>query len=132
MAPGIDIPPLDVVESDGALLPVKFDAESFFAPEVVPLLDVPRSVVSVELMLINCSRLFTETSWLTYSLGSVFAVGSWFCNSVTSKVRKSLDEMVAAESLLELPVLLELPFTSGIAILPVAADAEEVAAAAMW
>jgi len=28
-------------------------------------------------------------------LGSVFAVGSWFCISVTSRVRKSLAEIVA-------------------------------------
>jgi hypothetical protein len=40
-----------------------------------------------------------------YSLGSVFAVGSWFFISVTSKVRKSLAEMVA-EELSELLVLL--------------------------
>ena len=56
-------------------------------------------------MSINCSRLFTETSWLMYSLGSVSAVGSWFFISVTSRVRKSLAEMVA-ESPLELLVLL--------------------------
>jgi hypothetical protein len=43
-----------------------------------------------------------------YSLGSVFAVGSWFFISVTSKVRKSLAEMVAESlvELLELPALL--------------------------
>ena len=32
-----------------------------------------------------------------YSFGSVSAVGSWFCISVTSKVRKSLAEIVADE-----------------------------------
>jgi hypothetical protein len=30
-----------------------------------------------------------------YSFGSVSAVGSWFCISVTSSVRKSLAEIVA-------------------------------------
>src|SRR5580693_6171663 len=39
-----------------------------------------------------------------YSLGSVSAVGSWFCISVTSNVRKSFAEMVA-ESLSELLVV---------------------------
>ena len=53
------------------------------------------SVLNVWLMSISCSRLFTWTSWLMYSLGSVSAVGSWFCISVTSSVRKSLAEMVA-------------------------------------
>jgi hypothetical protein len=69
------------------------------------LLDEPRSVLRVWLMFTNCSRLLTATSWFTYSFGSAFDVGSWFFNSVTSRVRKSLDEMVAAE-LLELLELL--------------------------
>src|ERR1039457_3424164 len=51
------------------------------------------SAVSVWLMSISCSRLFTLTSWLMYSFGSVFEVGSWFFISVTSSVRKSLAEM---------------------------------------
>jgi hypothetical protein len=34
------------------------------------------AAVSVELMLISCSRLFTWTSWLMYSFGSCWAVGS--------------------------------------------------------
>jgi hypothetical protein len=60
-----------------------------------------------------------------YSLGSVFAVGSWFCISVTSKVRKSLAEMVA-EELLELLVLpvLSVPAAElaiGVAPVPVSA-----------
>jgi hypothetical protein len=62
-------------------------------PEVLEVL--PASVLSVWLMSISCSRLFTCTSWLMYSLGSVSAVGSWFRISVTSSVRKSLAEMVA-------------------------------------
>jgi hypothetical protein len=62
------------------------------------------SAVSVWLMSISCSRLFTLTSWLMYSLGSVSEVGSWFCISVTSSVRKSLAEMVAPS--FELLVLL--------------------------
>jgi hypothetical protein len=71
--------------------------------EVLP--EVPSAVDRFWLMSISCSRLFTCTSWLMYSLGSVSAVGSWFCISVTNKVRKSLAEMVA-EELPELPVLL--------------------------
>src|SRR5579863_1209919 len=56
---------------------------------------IPSAVDRFWLMSINCSRLFTFTSWLMYSFGSVSAVGSWFCISVTSSVRKSLAEMVA-------------------------------------
>jgi hypothetical protein len=63
---------------------------------------------SVWLMSINCSRLFTWTSWLMYSFGSVLAVGSWFCISVTSNVRKSLAEMVEESALAELELALEL------------------------
>jgi hypothetical protein len=107
-----------------ALLRAKLVAETLVASELVLLLDGPRSSVSVELMLISCSRLFTDTSWLTYSLGSVLAVGSWFFSSVTSKVRKSRDEIVAAELL----VLLEPLAASVLVVLPVAADPVEVAA----
>jgi hypothetical protein len=35
-----------------------------------------------------------------YSFGSVACVGSWFCISVTSKVRKSLADIVAESELL--------------------------------
>jgi hypothetical protein len=54
-----------------------------------------------------------------YSLGSVLAVGSWFCISVTKRVRKSLAEMVAEL----LVVLLELLVASALApeVLDVAA-----------
>lgn len=45
-----------------------------FAP--VPVELGVLSVVSVWLMSMSCSRLFTLTSWLMYSFGSVFAVGS--------------------------------------------------------
>jgi hypothetical protein len=57
-----------------------------------------------------------------YSLGSVFAVGSWFCISVTNKVRKSFAEMVA-ESLLALLELLVLPAAAamGLAVEPMSA-----------
>jgi hypothetical protein len=91
----------------------------FDALLVVLLLELPRSVVSVWLMLISCSRLFTDTNWFTYSLGSVDAVGSWFCSSVTNRVRKSEAEMVA-ESVLELLVLLDEPdeFAMGFALIP--------------
>jgi hypothetical protein len=40
-----------------------------------------------------------------YSLGSVLAVGSWFCISVTSRLRKSLADIVA-DDVSELFVLL--------------------------
>src|SRR5580698_524291 len=42
-----------------------------------------------------------------YSFGSVSAVGSWFCISVTRSVRKSLAEMVVSPLLLPVPELLE-------------------------
>jgi hypothetical protein len=124
MALGIDLPPFNAAGSDVALLAAKLVAETLVTSELVLLLDVPRSEVRVELILMSCSRLFTATSWLTYSLGSVFAVGSWFFSSVTSKVRKSLEEIEAAELL----SLLELPSASCLAVLPVAADAIGVAA----
>jgi hypothetical protein len=62
-------------------------------------------------------------------LGSEFAVGSWFFNSVTSKVRKSLDEMVS-ESLLELLVLLEVLAVCLTALPSVAAEVAVVPARA--
>jgi hypothetical protein len=80
---------------------------------------LPRSVVNVWLIEISCSRLFTFTNWLMYSLGSVFAVGSWFFISVTSNVRKSLAETVADE-LLVLPELL-VAFAVALVALAVAA-----------
>jgi hypothetical protein len=83
--------------------------EPLFAELAVEL---PRSVVSVELIEINCCRLFTFTNWLMYSLGSVLAVGSWFFISVTKRVRKSLAEMVAEL----LVVLLELLAASALAL----------------
>ena len=91
-----------------ALLPVRLEAdettpgEGELLPE--PVVEIPSAVERFWLISMSCSRLFTETSWLMYSLGSVFAVGSWFCISVTSSVRKSLAEM-PAEELLELSVL---------------------------
>jgi len=88
-----------------------------FTCALAVLLVDPRSVLRVWLMLTSCSRLLTDTSWLTYSFGSAFEVGSWFFNSVTSRVRKSLDEMVAAE-LLELLVLLVV-LARGLALAPV-------------
>ena len=116
-------------------MPVKLAAEAVAAPVVVLPVELVgagfRSVVSVWLIEINCSRLFTFTNWLMYSLGSVSAVGSWFCISVTSRVRKSLAEMVAELllALLELLVLLA-PLADpaiGVAALPVRA-----CAAVMW
>ena len=59
--------------------------------------ELPSAPESVWLMPMSCSRLLTCTSWLMYSLGSVVAVGSWFCISVTSSVRKSFAEMLADE-----------------------------------
>jgi len=86
---------------------------------LLELLDEPRSVLRVELMFTNCSRLLTATNWFTYSFGSAFDVGSWFCNSVTSRVRKSLDEMVAAELLELLELLLPVaPLVMGLAPTP--------------
>jgi hypothetical protein len=80
------------------------------------------SAVSVWLMSTSCSRLFTCTSWLMYSLGSVSAVGSWFCISVTSSVRKSLAEMVAELSLESLePLVPDVELAMGVAALRVSA-----------
>ena len=81
------------------------------------LVELVESAVSVWLIEINCSRLFTFTNWLMYSLGSVSAVGSWFFISVTSRVRKSLAEIVAEL----LVVVLELLVTSAFAVVPLAA-----------
>lgn len=84
---------------------VGFEAASTACVDA-PLLDaLPTSVLNVWLMSISCSRLFTCTSWSMYSLGSVSAVGSWFCISVTSRVRKSLAEIVAELSLESLELL---------------------------
>jgi hypothetical protein len=88
-----------------------FVASGGCAEDCVELVDEEVSgyaVVKVWLMSINCSRLFTWTSWLMYSFGSVLAVGSWFCISVTSNVRKSLAEMVEESALAELELALEL------------------------
>ncbi len=100
------------------------------APEVPDVPEVPdaelllpRSVLKVWLILTNCSRLLTATNWLTYSLGSALEVGSWFCNSVTSKVRKSFDEMVAAELLLLLGLLVPVDeVAKGFAFVPARAE----------
>ena len=94
-----------------ALPPASSDGDAAAWPEGEvppdPVVESPSTVDKFWLMSISCSRLFTDTSWLMYSLGSVSAVGSWFCISVTSSVRKSLAEM-AAEELLESLELLEL------------------------
>jgi hypothetical protein len=73
-----------------------------------------------------------------YSFGSVFAVGSWFFISVTSKVRKSLAEMVADELLVLLELLVALA-VAVVPLVPLAAAAVVVAvvpvracAAVMW
>jgi hypothetical protein len=96
------------------------------------------SLVSVELIEISCSRLFTFTNWLMYSLGSVFAVGSWFFISVTNNVKKSLAEMLDAELLL----LLELLVALAVALVPLvplavaamgfATEPVRVCAAVVW
>jgi hypothetical protein len=57
-----------------------------------------------------------------YSFGSVSAVGSWFCISVTSSVRKSFAEIVAESPespdpldplVPVVPVVLDVPLSSG-------------------
>jgi hypothetical protein len=65
-----------------------------------------------------------------YSFGSVSAVGSWFCISVTNSVRKSLAEIV--ESLLEsselsLPLVPVVPFVPLVPPLPLVEPAIGVA-----
>ena len=116
----------DAAEDGVVAEPLAPEISWIACPEVPPLevLDVlPRSVVSVWLISISCSRLFTLTSWLMYSFGSVSAVGSWFCISVTNSVRKSLAEMVAELPLesLELfaPLLPDVELAMGAAALRV-------------
>jgi hypothetical protein len=74
-----------------------------------------------------------------YWLGSWFAVGSWFFISVTSKVRKSLDEIVDALS--PVPVDPVVPLDPAVFAAAVVAPAElakaavvpvKAAPAAMW
>jgi hypothetical protein len=99
-------------EAGCAFVPAPSEARLFAVPlaaveDVLAELDDEESIdVTVWLIEISCSRLLTLTNWLTYSLGSEVAVGSWFFNSVTNRVRKSLAEMVAALSL-ELLVLFD-------------------------
>jgi hypothetical protein len=92
---------------------------------LLELAGVAESAVNVWLMSISCSRLFTCTSWLMYSFGSVSAVGSWFCISVTSSVRKSFAEIVAESPLASLDPLVPLvpleELAMGIAVLPASA-----------
>jgi len=111
-------------------------AEAVLLVASVVEVELLESVVSVWLIEISCSRLFTFTNWLMYSLGSVFAVGSWFFISVTNRVRKSLAEMVD-ESLLVLLVLLVVASALAVVLLEVAAAgaatlAERACAAVMW
>jgi hypothetical protein len=117
MAPETPVPELD--EAAGVedellpLTPLTALVACADEPRLAELaIELPISVVSVELIEINCCRLFTFTSWLMYSLGSVLAVGSWFFISVTKRVRKSLAEMVAEL----LVVLLELLVASAWAL----------------
>lgn len=99
---------------------VALDEPGLLLPDAMAVLGVldgldglvlPRSVLNVWLILTSCSRLLTCTSWLTYWVGSTLVVGSWFCSSVTSRVKKSLAVIVAALALalelLELLVLFE-------------------------
>jgi hypothetical protein len=111
------VPELDEVAGVAAVLLPLTPSMALAARDEEPLLaelavEVPRSVVSVELIEINCCRLFTFTNWLMYSLGSVLAVGSWFFISVTRSVRKSLAVMEAEL----LVVLLELLVASALAL----------------
>jgi hypothetical protein len=57
---------------------------------VVPVL----SPVMVWLMLMSWSSWFSEIIWPTISVESTGAVGSWFCNSVDSRLRKVLPKAV--------------------------------------
>jgi hypothetical protein len=108
-----------------ALALVGLAVEAPDAPVTESAVVLGYAVVSVWLIAINCCRLFTFTSWLMYSLGSVVAVGSWFFISVTNNVRKSFAEIVA-ELALELLVPLLAPGVAaaaacGTAVVPVCA-----------
>jgi hypothetical protein len=137
MAPETPVPELDEAAGVAAELLPLTPLTALAACAEEPLLselpvELPRSVVSVELIEINCCRLFTFTNWLMYSLGSVLAVGSWFFISVTKRVRKSLavmeDELlvVLLELLVASALALEVPLevaAKGFALAPVRACA---------
>jgi hypothetical protein len=105
-------------------------------PVVEPLVVVgvtAESNVEIPLLIwISCSRLFTCASWVMYSFGSVGCVGSWFFNSFTSSVRKSLLVMseVLAAAVLELvlePVPVAAAVAADFAVEPVLLGANELA-----
>jgi hypothetical protein len=63
--------------------PAPVDCDELELPEVLgTMLD------SVWLMLMSWSNWLSETIWPTISVGSTGEVGSWFCSSVTSRLRK--------------------------------------------
>jgi hypothetical protein len=73
---------------------------------VVPAADM---LVSVWLIDINWSSWLSDTIWPTISVGSTGEVGSWFCNSVTSRFRNVSCRLVedCPSPLLEEELLLE-------------------------
>ncbi len=64
---------------------------------------------SVWLMLMSWSNWLSETIWPTISVGSTGEVGSWFCNSVTSRFRNVSCRLVDEVALELLDVLLDEP-----------------------
>jgi hypothetical protein len=79
---------VEAAAATGAVLPVA----------LVAVLAAESRLVIPVLIWINCSRLFTPTSCVMYAFGSVGWVGSWFFNSPTSKVRKSVLVIVEPEA----------------------------------
>jgi hypothetical protein len=83
-APGLVVDPLDAAF---AVVPLNGSADWALAePEAVLLAGV--MLDSVWLIEMSWSNWFSDTNCPTIAVGSTGAVGSWFCNSVTSKFRK--------------------------------------------
>jgi hypothetical protein len=111
-----------VDDAAAAVLPegIAIIAFAFDPCVVLEVLEVPPDMLlSVWLIEISWSSWFSDTICPTISVGSTGDVGSWFCNSVTSRFRnvscKLVDEV--AELLLLLDVLL-VPLAP-LALLPV-------------
>jgi hypothetical protein len=95
---GLDDPVAAVLP--GAALIIAF----VFAPWVLlEVLGVPDMLLNVWLIEISWSNWFSDTICPTIAVGSTGAVGSWFCNSVTSRFRNVSCKLVAdvAEELLD-------------------------------
>jgi hypothetical protein len=100
--PGVAAAVLPALDATNGLVPV--DCVELELP------DVPGArLESVWLMLMSWSNWFSETICPTISVGSTGEVGSWFCNSVTSRLRKVSCRLVDDVALELLDELLDEP-----------------------